>query len=244
MCDYGTIGLEDLLEQKLISQHPCEIADLMGKRLVVVDETKPNMKLRTSLVKRMTGDRLLKGRFMRQNPFSFLTTHKVILTTQNLPVITETSDAIWDRVHLLPWTVRIPDEQQDPHLFDKLCAEKPGITNWLIRGCLKWQQDGCILRRPVSVETATQQYREESNPLHEFVAECCKAGEDLVVSKRELHDAYNQFAERNGVKWVISARDFNAYFRQSGKKEIVDWQNGKACKCWSGIGLKTDFNQS
>jgi putative DNA primase/helicase len=245
MGDYGSIGLEDLLEQKIVSQHPCEIADLMGKRFVIVDETKPNMKLRTSLVKRMTGDRKLKGRFMRQNPFDFHTTHKTILMTQNLPVVTETSDAIWDRVHLLSWTVRITDEQQDPHLFEKLYAESSGVLNWLIEGCLKWQQDGCLLKRPKSVETATQEYREESDPLNEFVAECCEIGnENLTVSKKDLRTAYNQFAARSETKWIISAREFNTYFRQNGKKEIVSWQTGKGVKCWSGIGLKVDINQS
>ena len=60
--DYGAIGSEDLLTEKNMSQHPCDIIDLKGKRLVVVDETKRGMKLRTSLVKRMTGDHKLKGR--------------------------------------------------------------------------------------------------------------------------------------------------------------------------------------
>ncbi|MBA7529075.1 hypothetical protein ES705_21267 [subsurface metagenome] len=110
MGDYGWEAPQGILAEKQNQSHPTEVASLAGKRLVTVSETKANMVLRTSLVKQMTGDKMLSARFMRQDSFTFEITHKTILSTQNRPRITETSNAIWDRVHLFPWLYRVPKE--------------------------------------------------------------------------------------------------------------------------------------
>ena len=240
--DYASIGMESLLEQKTLPQHPCDIADLAGKRLIVVDETKENMRLRTALVKRMTGDRKLRGRFMRQNPFGFNTTHKTIMMTQHLPIITETADAIWDRVHLLNWPVRISEEERDPHLIDKLKEEYSGILNWLICGCIKWQQDGYVLKLPESVESATQQYREESDPLGDFIEDCCDIAPHFFVPVKELNRAYNLWCRDTDVKFSLGKRQFNEKLRIRGcKSKPTRYQNevgtGQFDKCWHGITL-------
>lgn len=242
MGDYGSIGIENLLEQKTLPQHPCDIADLMGKRLIVVDETKENMKLRTALVKRMTGDRKLKGRFMRQNPFDFNTTHKTIMMTQHLPVITETSDAIWDRVHLLNWSIRISEEQQDPHLADKLQKEYSGILNWLVCGCIKWQQDGYILKPPESVESATQQYRQDSDPLGEFLEEYCDMAPNFFVPVTELRQMYVRWSNEAGVKHLLGPKHFSEKLRIKGCEiKTTRYENEvgteKVARCWRGITL-------
>lgn len=168
MGDYATLGSEDLLAEKKVSQHPTDIMKLKGKRLVLVDETKKNMRLRTSLVKRMTGDKELTGRFMRQDFQDFNITHKLILMTQNLPLITETSDAIWDRIHLLRWDKQFNEDERDSELSEKLRSEYPGILNWLIKGCLEWQKTRKITR-PESVRQAGFEYRADSDPLGEFI---------------------------------------------------------------------------
>lgn len=98
-------------------------------RLVTASETPKNMKLRVDLLKSMTGDAVLKGRFMRQDFFEFNITHKLIMATQNLPLIDETTDAIWDRVHKVPWTVRISLEKQNTHLFSRRILPVP----WRVR---------------------------------------------------------------------------------------------------------------
>lgn len=242
MGDYASIGMESLVEQKTLPQHPCDIADLIGRRLVVVDETKENMRLRTALVKRMTGDRKLKGRFMRQNPFDFHTTHKTIMMTQHLPLITETSDAIWDRVHLLNWSVRIAEEQRDPRLMDKLQKEYSGILNWLICGCIKWQQDGFILKPPKSVESATQQYRSDSDPLGDFIEDCCDMAPHFFVPVKELSRAYNLWCRENDVKFPLGKRQFNEKLRIRGcESRPTRCENDagtiRVCKCWHGLTL-------
>ena len=240
MGDYALTAPEDLLTEKQYHVHPTEIATLAGRRLVTLDETKPNMRLRTALIKRMTGDRTLQGRFMRENFFEFHTTHKTILITQNLPRITETTDAIWDRVHLLPWSFRIPDREQDPHLLDRLKSEWSGILNWLIEGCLAWQKEGYLLPPPEVVKTATENYRRESDPLADFVEEILLLNmpAESKIRKSELVTSYERWAKQNNVRFPISNRQLSEYLRNRGIRDGTAWIESKTVKVWYGIGLQ------
>ncbi|TKJ32304.1 MAG: hypothetical protein CEE38_23390 [Planctomycetes bacterium B3_Pla] len=243
MGDYAWTAPEDMLAEKSYHVHPTDIASLAGRRLVTLDETKPNMILRTSLVKRMTGDRSLQGRFMRQDFFEFHTTHKTILITQNLPIIKETADAIWDRVRLVPWTYRVPGDKQNPHLVDVLQDEWSGILNWLIEGCLAWQKESYTLPASDVIKTASETYRQESDPLSDFIEE--KVLLDMPVESRirksELHAAYKGWAQENEVRYPVSNRSISEYFRTRGIRDGQAKINGKNVKVWFGIGLQKDL---
>ena len=104
MGPYAAEAPEGLITARKTDEHPTEIADLCGKRLVVASETEEGKRMRIGLVKRLTGNRYLKARFMRQDYFQFERTHKTVLVTNNRPVVTETSNAIWRRLRLIPFS--------------------------------------------------------------------------------------------------------------------------------------------
>ncbi len=236
MGDYATLGSEDLLTEKKFSQHPTDIMKLKGRRLVLVDESKSNMRLRTSLVKRMTGDTELTGRYMRQDFSDFKITHKLILMTQNLPVIIETADAIWDRVHLLKWNHQFVGEERDCDLAVKLRQEYPGILNWLIKGCLNWQKTRKI-EKPNSVKMAGNEYQAESDPLNDFIEAKCLYGQRLTTKVSALKQVYKEWAETEKIKWTMSSKNFNEYFRERGCEQKPLREGNKVDKYWFGIGL-------
>jgi len=240
MGDYALTAPEGLLMEKQQQVHPCDIAALVGKRLVTLNETKPNMKLQTARVKQMTGDQTLQARRMYQDYFEFHTTHKMIVVTQNKPRITETTDAIWDRVKLVSWDYRITDKEQDLYLLDKLRSEWSGILNWLIEGCLKWQKAGGKLIAPTCIETATENYRQESDILGNFVDEMVLLDmpAESTIRRSALYESYTVWAKENDI-YRVSQREFNEYFRiRHIAKDRSGWQDGKAFKGWSGIGLR------
>lgn len=239
--DYATLGSEDLLVEKKVSQHPTDIMKLQGRRLVLVDESKKNMKLRTSLVKRFTGDTKLTGRLMRQDFQDFTITHKLILMTQNLPIITETADAIWDRVHLLRWNRQFDETERDPDLADKLRKEYPGILNWFIQGCLNWQAAGHKIIRPESVQQAGFEYRAESDPLDDFMQAECELGKRYSTPVKVMKEAYQKWCESENIKYVVGRRNFNDYLRERGCEQKNMRLNGNIIKCWTGIVLRSEI---
>ena len=59
---------------------------------------------------------------------------------------------------MIPFAVVIPKDERDPHFGDKLKDEWPGILQWMIDGCLDWQEFG--LAPPDAVTKATDDYFE------------------------------------------------------------------------------------
>lgn len=240
--DYATLGDENLLAEKKFAGHPTDIMKLQGKRLVVVDETKKNMTLRTSLVKRMTGDAQLTGRLMRQDFQDFTITHKLILMSQNLPIITETSDGIWDRVHLLRWNRQFSESERDTSLMDKLRKEYPGILNWLIKGCLDWQASNKKITRPESVQAAGDEYRAESDPLEDFISAKCEFSIRATTSVKAVKDCYKEWCDTENIKFSVGTRNFNSYLRERGCELKNVRLDEKLSKCWVGISLRDVFD--
>src|SRR5690606_15535961 len=108
-----------------------------------------------ALVKDITGGDKLVARFMRGEWFEFAPTFKIFLSTNYKPRIVGNDDAIWDRLRLVPFLIRIPEEERRPMdvMLDEFEEELPGILQWAVEGCLGWQRDG--LGEPPEVRMAT-----------------------------------------------------------------------------------------
>lgn len=168
--EYATIAPASLITASGRDEHPTEIADLLGRRLVIASESEEGAELKLQQVKRLTGDSVLKGRFMRKDFFEFHRTHKLVMVTNNPPTVREHTEAVWRRVRIVPFTVVIPPEERDSGLRGKLLEEASGILNWLVRGCLDWQAGG--LGEAITVEAATREYEKSQDNPACFVEEC------------------------------------------------------------------------
>ena len=233
---------ESLVTARASDEHPTEIADLYGKRLIVASETEENKRLRIGLVKKITGNKYLKGRFMRQDYFQFERTHKTVLVTNNKPVVTETSHAIWRRLRLIPFVVTIPEGRQDRHLTEKLVAEWPGILAWAVRGCLDWQARQCDLEFPSAVREATEEYRNDSDHLADFLAECCEdwrqyPQQNLRTPKERVYLVYCSWCRAMGED-VLARNAFNSRMRQQGFEDKPLRIDNRLQKCWLHLTLK------
>jgi P4 family phage/plasmid primase-like protien len=141
--DYAeTTRAETLMVKTYDGGIPNDIAALRAARLVSTSETEEGKRLAEALVKAITGGDTLSARFMRGEFFKFKPAFKLWLATNHKPTIRGTDPAIWDRIRLVPFEVRIPDAEQDRELPAKLREELPGIMAWAVRGCLDWQRNG------------------------------------------------------------------------------------------------------
>jgi len=195
--DYAKQAAPDLLTVGQ-DRHPTELADLAGVRFVASIEVAEGKRLAEALVKQLTGGDPVKARLMRQDFFQFDPAFKIWLAANHKPVVKGTDFAIWRRVKLIPFTVTIPEAEQDKRLGDKLQAELPGILAWAVRGCLAWQRDG--LGVPETVTAATEAYRAESDELAGFLEERIDLDARGQEQAGPLYQAYKTWAEANGLK--------------------------------------------
>jgi len=211
---YAMQAKSELLLAKRDADHPTEVADLFSKRLVVTIEVEDGRRFAEALLKQLTGGDKIRARRMREDHWEFDPTHKILLAANHRPVIRGTDHAIWRRIHLIPFEVKIPDEAQDKNLPDKLQAELPGILSWLVAGCLDWQRGG--LRVPDAVRDATENYRAQMDVVAQHLADCCECGPTFTERAGDLYRSYNAYCEANGEKTVLSQRRYGESLTERG----------------------------
>jgi len=234
-------------------------SNLQGKRLVIISETGKGVELDLPFVKKMSGDKDITGRKHYQDFVTFQLTHKCILITQHEPIIKETSDGIWDRVHKLTWDYRVPEKEKDIHFRKNIIMpEAAGIMNWLIEGCLRWQKKGKITK-PKKVVSATGMYRDDSIPFEEFMFDCCeleysekeqraihrtKSDKEYRVERQLLYNAYVAHAIKAAYPrnpFALGKKKFNVEIRDLGFEEYSKKNSeGRTVRYFLGIRLKPD----
>lgn len=209
-----------------------DLADLKGKRLVIASEIEENKRLAIVLIKEMTGGESIRADRKHEHAFEFEPTHKIWLSGNHKPIITDTTYSIWRRFRLIPFTVTIPEEEKDPNLSYKLEKELPGILAWAVKGCLEWQRNG--LREPEEVISATEVYRNEQDVLGEFIDDCCLVKSTYRISKNDLSKAYVEWCTENN-QTPLGRTIFRGKIIERG---IVEGKGTNGVREWRGITLK------
>lgn len=196
------------IELKQRATIPSDLAALDGKRFVTASES-GEVRLNEPRIKALTGCDPVTARYLYGEPFTFTPTAKFILATNTKPIVADNSLGFWRRLKLVPFTRSFDGSARDEHLEDYLKAhEGPGILNWLIAGCLAWQRDG--LGEPAAVRDATDEYRTDSDPIADFVAECCESAVTAVTRASALFEAYGKWADSQRLSKLerLSSKEF------------------------------------
>ncbi len=207
-----------------------DVAILRGARFVSATESEEGEHLAAALVKELTGQDPVTARFLYCENFSFLPTFKIWLATNHKPTIRAGDPAIWDRVFLVPFEVRIPEEQVDHTLADQLAREASGILNWAIAGFEEWKAGG--LRPPEEVREATDTYREEMDTLRQFFEECVVIEPQARCRAQELFEAYQAWAVRAGLRFPMSKNTFGTMLKERG---FTPYKDGGGTRWWVGL---------
>lgn len=172
-----------------------DIARLKGARLVTSVEPNEGVRLNEGLLKQLTGDDTVTARKLYGEEFEFKPEFKLWMATNHKPTIRGTDTGIWRRIHMIPFTVMIPENKVDRKLKYKLAAEMTGIFRWAVEGCLLWQKEG--LKMPAAVLNEVRDYKREMDVISAFIEDRCTVGKGLSVQSSMLYAAYCEWAERN-----------------------------------------------
>lgn len=209
-----------------------DLADLRGARFAMTSETEKGQRLAEGKLKRITqGTGRIKAIRKYENPIEFPETHKLWMDCNHRPVIKGTDNAIWNRLHLIPFTVTIPKTEQDSGLQEKLRSEAEGILAWAVYGARRWYEFG--LGKPDTVTNAVSGWRADSDPLKDFISDRCDIHETLECSVADLRKAYATWCEQNGETCAMERKEFKERMEERGfqqKHKNSGWY-------WTGIGL-------
>lgn len=209
-----------------------DVAALAGKRFVATIETDEGRALAEALMKTLTGGDKITARFLYKNSFSFEPTFKIWLAANHKPVVRNNDHGVWRRIKLVPFTEHIAPEERDPQLAQKLAAELPGILNWALAGLRIWQTKGLV--EPECVRLGTEEYRNESDQLGQFVGECCVVAPTARVRPSQLYQKYTEWCESRREK----AKSMIAFGRSLLEGHEVSKYEPMGVLYYRGIGMK------
>lgn len=194
--EYGlTTGMETLAESKG-ERHTTELARLRGARLVATEETSSGSRWNEARIKRLTGGGRITARFMRQDDFEFEPHFKLLIAGNHKPSL-RADEAMKRRVHLIPFTVTIPEHSRDKELSTKLREEWPQILGWMLDGCSEWQRIG--LSPGERIREASEKYLKSNDMLGDWIAERCEITDATqLYDGKSLYQDFLRWCEENG----------------------------------------------
>lgn len=209
-----------------------DLATLYRARLVTAQETPEQGRLNEATVKLITGGDRITARRLYEAPFTFTPTHTIWLSTNHRPTVRGGGDAFWDRVRPIPFEQRIPLEDVQTDIKQRLLKELPGITRWALQGAANYQHHG--LQTPPEITAATNQYRDDTDWFGGFLAAHCTIGPTAQATAAELLATYNTWAAANNER-LCNPTSFGNQLRDRGYQRIAT-SSGHAA--WRGIGLR------
>ena len=173
-----------------------DIARLKGARLVTTVEPNEGLKLNEGLLKQLTGGDIITARKLYAEEFEFKAEFKLWMATNHKPIIRGTDLGIWRRVHMIPFTVVIPENEVDRQLTEKLMEELDGIFVWALRGLAMYHKEG--LKMPHAVQQAVDEYKREMDVVSRFLDECTEKAFAKSVKASDLYQVYTNWCSQYG----------------------------------------------
>jgi putative DNA primase/helicase len=232
--DYAVTAPTETFVDSPTDRHPTELAHLRGAHLVVAQETEKGRRWAESKIKSITGGDRITARFMRQDFFDFTPQFKLLIAGNHKPSLGTVDTAIRRRIHLIPFTVTIPENERDPRLLDKLRAEWPGILQWAIDGCLEWQRIG--LAPPEAVCNATDEYLTGEDVVGRWIDECCVTAHGNWQIGADLWESWRKWAERNNERPGNRSQFGKDMVNRGYPSTKLEWGGDRG---YSGIALRS-----
>lgn len=219
-----TLPVETLLEndRKGGADASPDIARLPSTRLALASEPEKKSRLSTAKLKQFTGGEPIVARGLYADFFEFQPAFKMILSFNDRPSVPAQDDGTWRRLLLIMFEQKIPKEQRKERFELELLTEASGILNWLVEGYADWRREG--LRVPEGVRAATEDYRNDNDPLGQFLKECIKPVAEMVPPKpgqppqeraASLYAAYELWCE-DAAADPVTKRVFGLRLRDKG----------------------------
>jgi putative DNA primase/helicase len=225
-----------------------DLIPLLGARMVRTSEPGQNTPLQEGLIKMMTGGEPIPVRANYGDQIDLDPLFKLTMSTNHKPDVRGGDDGIWRRLLLVLFGVQIPKAEQDERLGEKLWLERAGILNWLVEGALDYLEVG--LAPPAEITSATDEYREESDPLGSFLLHACVITGDhgdsiLTADLMQMFNYYLMERAMNTWKPGTITNQLAARSRQwKHPKTGLQFTKSKASLSqYIGIRLTDDFDR-
>lgn len=189
-------------------EHPTELLELRGKRLVVQEEMPQGARVSTKRLKDVAGTAELNARPLYGKTVVWQATHTMFVTSNHRPLITETDHGTWRRLEMIEFPYRFVrgrarrkagERPGDPSLRQALRTEPdPAVLAWLVEGARRWFAAGRRLPTPPELVVAsTDAWRAIADDVLRFVTEHLDFDAGGIVLTEDVRQAFDAWCLAN-----------------------------------------------
>jgi len=212
-----------------------DLVRIRYKRFVASSEGDKSARLDIGWIKQITGGEPIVAAEKYKNEVSFRVEAAIWFGTNHLPEIREVNEAIWRRIWLIPFEIQISEEKRVEDYDKKIIeSEGSGILNWCLEGLKRYYGNGSKLPKPEKVKNATEAYKQEEDPLIDFLSHCCVLSTDFRESATLLYNEYVRYCENEASIRPMSQKAFSLNL----KDHNLTSERKKYGMVWCGIRLK------
>jgi putative DNA primase/helicase len=240
--DYAvSINAATFVEQRYSGGAQPEVVKIKAARIVIASETEPGKKFNADLIKALAGRDTIACRDLWSKPIQFKFGGKLWLISNFAPDVSIEDEAFFRRLLVIAFDNKIPEADRKPEVKTILTDPKisgAAILNWMVEGYLNYRDIGLAI--PNSVLDSTRKYKEEINPIKDFIEDCCliePGNSQLTIASATLFEAYTNWATTNKIKYPMKKRKFGACLRGYGLQPERCAVDGKRVRTWTGIKL-------
>jgi len=175
-------------------------------------------------LKMLTGEDPLNCERKHKEPFTFYNHAKNIWSANELPQVSDKTEAFYRRVYILPFLTVFKDEEMDPDILQNITDPKElsGLC-WQLVNILK----GLKTRKyrftyNPSLKEQKEAYEDLSNPIERFIRTFTEASQLDHVTKWEYKEKFLTWLTENGFR-VWGDREINTKMREKfseGKTQV------------------------
>lgn len=192
--NYETLSLDDLKNKNYL-------ADLLGKLVNISTESEARAEVYESNLKRLASAEEIKAERKFKDPFTFKSNCKHLYCLNNLPHVTDRTDAFFRRIIPIPFNQTVQKENRILKLGHIIAEEESsGILNWMIAGYNRLKSNKWNFTESNQVENLLSEYRMDNNNALSFVNECCVFHPDTFLSNTEAYERYKTWCKDSGLK--------------------------------------------
>ena len=179
--------------------------------------------LEPNLFKQLVSGEPVEARLPYGNPFTLSNYAKLIFNCNELPKDVEQTTAYFRRFLIIPFTVTIPEGEQDKQLAQKIIAkELSGVFNWVLEGLERLLKQKNFTYSEI-VQKQIEQYKIQSDSVQIFLEENeYKPHPTDYLLIKDLYTDYRIYCNEDGYKPVNKS---NFIKRLEGKDVVIEKKN-------------------
>ncbi len=226
----------DVLYGKRSINIGANLATLRGKRLAIFSELPEDVKLDTSILKRVASRDDLTIERKYYDPETIKPTHTPVLFTNHLPRVDSIDKGTWRRIAVVPFLADFSGARDKKDYCQTLIKNAgQAILQWAIDGAVQFVERGYTLPECRVVRESTSEYQNDNNWLKQFLLEAVIEAPELRCPSQHLYNRYRGWCNDTGQKRIRTQRELSAALKSAG---YISY-HGQSGTIWKGLAPGT-----